>query len=264
MLKASFEIFINSLIFLGVMAKESVDVLIEGGKATAAPPLGPALGPMGVNIGEVVSKINEMTASFKGMQVPVKVVIDSETKDFEISIGTPPATSLIKKEAGIDKGAGNPLQDKVADLKIEQIIKIAKMKESSLLGRDLKNKVKEIIGTCNSMGILVEGKQAVETIKDVNEGIFDKQIKEEKTELSAEELKTLEEEKKKLEEEMKEKIEEFEAKAKEIISQMNGKPASVIKKKLSEEGIPETIIKELVKDEEKKEVPKEEKGKEKK
>ena len=126
------------------MTKETVEALIEGGKATAAPPLGPALGPLGVNIGQVVAEINKKTESFRGMQVPVKVEVDSETKEFTISIGTPPAASLIIKEAGIQKGSGNPLTDKVADLKIEQIIKIAKMKEDSLLGNDLKAKVKEI------------------------------------------------------------------------------------------------------------------------
>ena len=143
------------------MATTTVDVLIEGGKATAAPPLGPALGPTGVNIGQVVSEINKKTASFKGMQVPVKVEVDSDTKEFSISIGTPPASSLILKEAGIKKGSGRPNTEKVADLKIEQIIKIAKMKEGNLLGKDLKNKVREIIGSCNSMGILVEGVPAV-------------------------------------------------------------------------------------------------------
>ena len=118
------------------MAMQSVDVLIEGGKATAAPPLGPALGPLGVNIGQVVSTINQKTAEFKGMQVPVKVEVDSTTKQFTIIVGTPPASALIKKEAHLEKGSGNPLMDKVADLKIEQIIKISKMKQDSLLGKD--------------------------------------------------------------------------------------------------------------------------------
>ncbi len=86
------------------MAKETVEALVEGGKATAAPPLGPALGPKGVNIGQVVAEINKKTESFKGMQVPVKVIIDPDTKEFEITVGTPPASSLIKKETGIEKG----------------------------------------------------------------------------------------------------------------------------------------------------------------
>ena len=123
------------------MPKQSVDALIEGGKASAAPPLGPALGPLGVNIGEIVTAINQKTASFKGMQVPVKVTIDTETKAFEISVGTPPTASLILKEANIKSGSHNPSTEKVADLRIEQIIRIAKMKEGDLQGKDLKNKV---------------------------------------------------------------------------------------------------------------------------
>ena len=231
------------------MAKEIVESLIEGGKATAAPPLGPALGPMGVNIGQVVADINKKTAEFKGMQVPVKIIIDTDTKKYEIEIGTPPASSLIKKEAGIEKGAGNPLADKVADLKIEQIIKIAKMKESDLLGKDLKQKIKEIIGTCQSSGVLVEGVPAHDAIGLVNEGKFDKEIKEEKTELSAEELKELEEEKKHLAEEMKERHDEWMFKAKTIVDSMAGKEHGEIKGKLHEANIPEPIIHEILPEE---------------
>ena len=167
------------------MPKETVEVMVEGGKATAAPPLGPALGPMGINIGQVVAKINEKTKAFAGMKVPVKVIIDKDTKAFDITVGTPPTSQLLKKEAGIEKGSGNPKEDKVADVLIEQIIKIAKMKESNLLGKTLKQKVKEIIGTCNSMGILVEGKLPIEATKEVNEGKYDAEIKAEKTELTA-------------------------------------------------------------------------------
>jgi large subunit ribosomal protein L11 len=228
------------------MARETVESLVEGGKATAAPPLGPALGPKGVNIGEVVAEINKKTEAFKGMQVPVKVIIDSDTKEFEIEVGTPPASALIKKEAGVEKGSGNPKEEKVADLLIEQIIKIAKMKESNLLGSNLKERVKEIIGTCNSMGILVEGVPAVEAIQQVNQGKFDEEIKTEKTELSAEEKKKLEEEKKKLAEEIEKRRVEFEAKAKEIIESMKGKEKGEIRGKLKEAKIPAAIINELL------------------
>jgi large subunit ribosomal protein L11 len=239
------------------MPKQTIDSLIEGGKATAAPPLGPALGPLGVNIGEVVAKINEVTASFKGMQVPVKVTVDSDTKEFEVEVGTPPAASLIKKEAGVEKGAGNPLADKVADLKIEQIIKIAKMKESSLLGKTTKERVKEIIGTCNSMGVLVEGVSGKEAGNLVDQGKFEKEIREEKTEISAEEMKEQEEEKKRLAEEMKERREEFLTQGKKIMDQMQKRDAKEIRAKMREEEIPEPIIKELVPEEEKKEEAKE-------
>ncbi len=228
------------------MAKEKIEALVEGGKATAAPPLGPALGPLGVNIGQVVAEINKKTASFKGMQVPVTVTVDSDTKAFEISVGTPPASALIKKEAGIEKGSGNPKAEKIADLKVEQIIKIAKMKESNLLGKTLKEKVKEIIGTCNSMGVMVEGVGATEAIKQVNQGKFDEEIRTEKTELSTEELKELEEEKKRLAAEIEKRRAEFEKTAKEIVATMQGKTRAEIKAKMVEAKLPAQIIKEFL------------------
>ena len=214
------------------MSKEKVEVLVEGGKATAAPPLGPALGPMGVNIGQVVSDINKKTSSFQGMQVPVKIFIDKETKQYEIFIGTPPASGLIKKEANLEKGSGKAKHEMVADILIEQIIKIAKMKETATLGKSLKEKVKEIIGTCQSMGILVEGKPARETMMDVEAGLFDEEIRLEKTELTAEELAK--------------RRAEFEKIAKEIIASMPGKPRGEIKAKLVLAGIPDDMIKELL------------------
>lgn len=228
------------------MGKETIDAMVDGGKASAGPPLGPALGPMGVNIGEVISKINEKTASFNGMQVPVKVIIDTDTKEIDVEVGTPPASALIKKEAKVEKGSGNPLQDKVADIKIEQVIKIAKMKEDDLAGKGMKEKVKEVIGTCNSMGILVEGVPAKEAIQLVNDGRFDEEIRTEKTEISAEELKALEEERKKLAAEMEERRAEFEATAKQIIEQNKGAQRSQIKAKLVEAKIPAEIIEELL------------------
>lgn len=231
------------------MAKETVEVLIEGGKATAAPPLGPALGPMGVNIGQVVSDINKKTQDFKGMQVPVSVQIDTETKEYTISVGTPPASALIKQEANIKKGASNPLSDKVADLKIEQVLKIAKMKEDALLGKDLKEKAKEIVGTCQSMGVMVEGTPANETIARIKAGEFDKKILSGKTELSAEELKELEEERKHLEEEMKEKREEYLAQANTIANELKGKEVKTIRKRMEEAGIPMLFINEVAPEE---------------
>jgi large subunit ribosomal protein L11 len=233
------------------MASQTVEALIEGGKATAAPPLGPALGPTGVNIGQVVQEINKKTAVLKGMQVPVKVTIDGDTKEFTIEIGTPPAAALIKKEADVKKGASNPLTEKVADLVIEQIIKIAKMKEDALLGTDLKSKVREIVGTCQSMGILVEGMPAQEALKAIAAGKFDEEIKSEKTEISAEEKAKLEAEKKRLQEEMEARRAEFEVKAKEIMKQLDGKDVNKIRKTMQEAEIPQTIINELAPEEKK-------------
>ena len=228
------------------MATERLEQLVQGGKASAAPPLGPALGPMGVNIGEVIAAINEKTKAFEGMQVPIVLTVDTETKTFEIEVGTPPATALIKKEAKIQKGSGSPAKEKVADLRIEQIIKIAKMKEDGLLGATLKEKAKEVIGTCVSMGVMVEQVDAKDAIGLVNEGKFDKEIKEEKTELSAEELKDIEEERKKLAAEMKERHAEWTATATKVIEENKGLTSGQLKKKLEELEIPEEIFKDLL------------------
>jgi len=152
---------------------ETVEALVEGGKASAGPPLGPALGPMGVNIMQIINTINDKTKSFEGMKVPVKVIIDPKTKDFEIEVGTPPAASLILNEIGAKKGSGAPSTHKIGDLTIDQAIKVAKMKYDNLLGKELKQKTKEIIGTCVTMGVTVEGKKPQETQKAIDEGEYD-------------------------------------------------------------------------------------------
>ncbi len=152
---------------------ETVEALVEGGKASAGPPLGPALGPMGVNIMQIINTINDKTKSFEGMKVPVKVIIDTKTKDFEIEVGTPPAASLILNEIGAEKGSGAPSTHKIGNLTIDQAIKVAKMKYDNLLGKELKQKTKEIIGTCVTMGVTVEGKKPQETQKAIDEGEYD-------------------------------------------------------------------------------------------
>ncbi len=149
------------------MKKETVEILIEGGKATGGPPLGPKIGPMGLNINEVVGKINEKTAGFKGMKIPVKVILDPKTKSYEIEIGTPPTSALIKKELGIEKGTSDG--NAVADLSFEQLIQITEMKKSALLGGDLKGALKEVIGTCRSVGVTIDGKPPAQITKEINE-----------------------------------------------------------------------------------------------
>lgn len=157
---------------------EVIEVLVEGGKASAGPPLGPALGPLQVNVGEVVKAINEKTKAFGGMKVPVKVTVDPKTKAFEISVGTPPATALIKKELGIEKASSNAREDKVGNLSIDQVIRLAQMKEEVLTGADLKANMKAIIGTCLSMGVTVEGKDPREAQRDLDNGVYDTKIDE--------------------------------------------------------------------------------------
>jgi large subunit ribosomal protein L11 len=155
------------------MAKDSVEVLIEGGTATPGPPLGPAVGPFGINMMKVVEEINEKSADFKGMKVPVKITIDSATKDFEIEIGTPPTTALIIDELKLEKGSQDPGLEKIADLSIEQALKITRMKFDSLLSNDYKHGAKEVIGTCLSMGITVDGKDPRDVQKSVDAGDYD-------------------------------------------------------------------------------------------
>lgn len=227
------------------MPKQTVEAMIEGGKASAAPPLGPALGPLGVNIGQIISDINKKTADFKGVQVPIKITVD-EQKNVSISVGTPPASALIKQEAHIEKGSGNPEAELIADVKIEQIIKIAKMKGDNLSGKDMFARVKEVAGTCNSMGVMIEGKRAVETIADINKGMFTEEIKAEKTELSAAELKELEEKKQKLAADIEKRKAALTATAKQIIESMAGQPRGAIKAKLVEAKIPTVLIDELL------------------
>jgi len=174
------------------MAKKiTVDALIEGGKASAGPPLGSSLGPLKVNVGAVVTKINEITKDFKGMKVPVKIVVDPETKEFEITIGTPPATQLLMKEISLEKGSGEPNLLKVGVISFEQVIKVAKMKQSSLIVNGLKSAIKTIVGSCQSSGILVDGEDARVILKEIDEGKFDSLINSEVTEPSEDKKKKL-------------------------------------------------------------------------
>ncbi len=154
---------------------DTVEVLVDGGKATAGPPLGPALGPKGVNAAQVVAQINEKTKAFAGMKVPVKVLINDD-KSFEIKIGTPPMSALIKGELGLASGSGNARTTKVGNLSLDQAKKIADMKQDDLLGADLKARVLEVAGNCVSVGVTIDGKDAKAFQKDVKAGVYDGQF----------------------------------------------------------------------------------------
>jgi len=144
------------------MAEQTIDAVVEGGKASAAPPLGPALGPLGVNIQEIVDAINEKTGDLGGIKVPVKVIVDTATKKFRLEVGKPPASALILKEINLEKGSGTAGQDRAGDLSEEQVKKIARAK----FGSDEKGYVNQIKGTCRSMGITIgEGKVTEEEKK---------------------------------------------------------------------------------------------------
>ncbi|MEM4348614.1 MAG: 50S ribosomal protein L11 [Candidatus Anstonellaceae archaeon] len=157
------------------MAEVTIPAIVEGGRATAGPPLGPALGPLGVNINAILEEINKKTSAFSGLKVPVKVIVDKATKKFRVEVGSPPTGELLKKELGVEKGRkGGPEDPKViGNLKFEQIVKVAKAKSDGTLVKSLKQGVKEVLGTCVSLGITVEGKDPRQVIKEVNEGKFD-------------------------------------------------------------------------------------------
>jgi large subunit ribosomal protein L11 len=153
--------------------KKIVELLVSGGQANAGPPLGPALGPLGVNVMLIVNKINELTKDYAGMKVPVKVAVDPETKAFDVSVGTPTASALVVSELKIEKGSGTPNTAKVGNLTMEQVIRVAKIKRHELLGKGLKEAAKEILGSCVSMGVTVEEKDPREVQKQIDEGKYD-------------------------------------------------------------------------------------------
>lgn len=145
-------------------------MLVEGGRATAGPPIGPALGPLGLNAGEVVARINELTASLDGIEAPVIVTADRKTKEFEIEVGSPPVSALIKRELGLEKGAKLPGKETVGNLTLSQAIQIARSKAVSTLAKDIEGTVGEVLGTCASMGITVDGRDPRELQREMAEG----------------------------------------------------------------------------------------------
>ncbi|MBU5689631.1 MAG: 50S ribosomal protein L11 [Candidatus Aenigmatarchaeota archaeon] len=186
------------------MSKETIDLLVEGGNAKPGPTTAPKFSQFKINMGELFNKINEETKEYKGMNVPVKVVIDTDTKEYSIKVGVPPVSSLIKKELKLEKigssgskkdkaaeekkAADKPAEEKkevkeekaerkiVGNLTIDQCVKIAKMKYSGLLSKNLKNAVKEIVGSCVSMPITVEGKPPKQVLAEIDKGIYDSKL----------------------------------------------------------------------------------------
>ena len=157
--------------------KQSISSLVTGGEASAGPPLGPALGPMGVNIMEVISAINEKTNDFKGMKVPVTVNVDVDTKKWEIEVGIPSASALILKEANIQKGSGTSGTEWVADIGFESVVKVSNVKLEPSYASELKSVAKQVIGTCQCLGIKIEGKTPKQVTTEINSGKWDEKLK---------------------------------------------------------------------------------------
>jgi len=170
-----------------------IKLLVEGGEMKPGPTLSQKLGPAGINMNQVLQKINESTADFKGLKVPVELDVDVGTKIFEVKVFSPPVSELLKRELKIEKGSGTQKKQFAANASIEQIISVAKTKFSNMLCKDLKSAVKTVVGTCVSLGVLIENKSPVEIEHEIDEGKFNKEIKEEKTKTSEEKKKQLEE-----------------------------------------------------------------------
>ena len=191
-----------------------IKLLVDGGEMKPGPALSQKLGPLGMNMGDIMSKINEATKDMKGLKVPVELDVNPTTKEFSIQVFSPPVSELLKKELGIEKGSGEQNKLQVANASIEQIISVAKTKLQNLLAKDLKAAVKLVVGTCVSLGILIENKPAVEIEKEIDNGKYDKEIQEEMTETSEEKKAELKEYFEKVKEEQ-EKIIKQEKAAKE-------------------------------------------------
>jgi large subunit ribosomal protein L11 len=134
-----------------------VSILVEGGKAAAGATLGSALGPLGVNVGQVVAQINEQTKQFLGMRVPVVIRVDPNTRAFTLSVGRPPVAALLLKEAKKEKGSGKPKGEVIGDVSLEAVKRIAEAKGEDLYGRSVEEKMNQVIGTCVSLGLSVAG-----------------------------------------------------------------------------------------------------------
>lgn len=170
-----------------------IKLLVDGGAMKPGPALSQKLGPLGIPINQVIQKVNESTKAFSGIQVPVELNVNPSTREFEVLVFSPPVSGLIKKELGIEKGSGLQKKFYVGNVSIEQIISLAKTKYQNLLCKDVKSAVKTIVGTCVSLGVLIENKPAKEIEKEIEAGKYDKEINSGKTETPAAKKKELDE-----------------------------------------------------------------------
>ena len=153
--------------------RKTVAALVVGGEANAGPPLGPALGPLGVNVMAIVKQINDLTREYTGMRVPIKVQVDTETKQFDVEVGVPTTSALIAKEAGIPKGSGSAKATLVGNLTMAQVVKIARAKAPQSYGSTLRSTTREVVGSCISMGVKVEDRDPRDVMQDIAAGRWD-------------------------------------------------------------------------------------------
>ncbi len=150
-----------------------IKIQVEGGKASPAPPLGPAITDAGLNIAEVIEKINKMTEAYKGLTVTVKIIVDLDTKNYEIQLKLPTVTSMLLSMAKASEPSGDPMHKKIGNISIEDVVRVALLKKPELTAKSLKAAVKTILGSARSIGLTVEGKDPKDVIKEVEQGIYD-------------------------------------------------------------------------------------------
>jgi large subunit ribosomal protein L11 len=168
-----------------------IKLLVDGGAMKPGPAIAQQIGPMGINMGKVISDINAATASFKGMQVPVNLEVDAKKKTFTVTVLSPSVSALLKKELGIELGSGERRKVQVGNLAIEQIISITKQKQSGMLANDFMGALKSVIGSAMAMGVLIESKDPKEVLEEIADGKYAKEIKSQLTEVSAAKAKDL-------------------------------------------------------------------------
>ena len=193
-----------------------IKIITQGGSMKPNPALAQKMGPLGLNMGKIISDVNNSTRSFAGMKIPVTLDINTKTKEIKVIVQQPSTAELLKKEFGIAKGSAQPQKFKTANVPIETLIRIAKEKQA--LEKSLKLSLKTIVGACRSLGILIESKEAEVVTKEIDDGIYDKLIDQQKTTPSPEKLKELKaffDKIQKTQEEIKKKEEEEKAKAEE-------------------------------------------------
>lgn len=193
-----------------------IKIIAEGGSMKPNPALAQKMGPLGINMGKIISDVNSSTKKFAGMKIPVVLDINTNTKEVKVEVQQPSTAELLKKEFGILKGSSQPQKFKTANSSIEQIIKIAKEKQG--LEKSLKSAVRTVVGACRSMGILIESKEPEIVTDEIGKGVYDDAISQEKTSPSAEKIKEFNaffEKIKKAQEEVMKKEEEEKAKAEE-------------------------------------------------
>jgi large subunit ribosomal protein L11 len=170
-----------------------IKLLVEGGNMTPGPAVAQQLGPMGINMGKVISDVNTATSEFKGVTLPVHLTINPETKEVSIKVLSPPTSELIKKELKIEKASGERLKQKVGNFAIEQVISITKAKHDSLLSNTFIASLKSVIGTCQALGVLIESKDPKEILEEISEGKYKEEIEAQKTDVDPEKRKKLDE-----------------------------------------------------------------------